>query len=290
MSKLKNTLLLLLTIFFAALYPAAAQNQDYDIVHIIDDEPDETESSSIGQQDAVPQAQDGLSWTNPETGYAALILDGEKLLDSYQEGQLLEQMKGVTQWGDALFVTARSAAGMRPAEFARQTFGSLAGPQRNGTLFLIDMGARQLRIHSDGEVYRTVTNDKADSICDNVYSYASAADYYGTAAEVFSEVTMLLKGQKIREPMKAADNILLALVLALFFCSLFLPRIEEAKAAKKARPVFKGWISNVKVEPGNLHRQIINTGGSGKTSGGSSFSGGGRSGGYSGGGGGGHSF
>lgn len=81
--------------------------------------------------------------------------------------------------------------------------------------FLIDMDNRNIWIHSDGAVYKVITTSYANTITDNVYRYASAGDYYECAAKAYEQITDLLKGYKIAQPMKYINNILLALILAL---------------------------------------------------------------------------
>ena len=51
-------------------------------------------------------------------------------------------------------------------------------------------------------------NSYADSITDNVYTYASNRDYFSCAAKGFERELNLLKGQKIRQPMKYISNAL----------------------------------------------------------------------------------
>lgn len=80
---------------------------------------------------------------------------------------------------------------------------------------MIDMDNRNIWIHSNGAIYRTITKSYADTITDNVYTYASAQDYYGCASEAYTQMATLLAGRRIAQPMKYISNALLALIIAL---------------------------------------------------------------------------
>ena len=76
------------------------------------------------------------------------------------------------------------------------------------------MDNRELCLISNGDISKAITNSYADTITDNVYSYASDGDYYRCALKVFQQVHALLTGHKIMQPMKYISNALLALILA----------------------------------------------------------------------------
>ena len=96
------------------------------------------------------------------------------------------------------------------------------------------MDNREIYIFSDGAIYRTVTKSYAESITDNVYSYASKGNYYRCASEAFEQINTLLAGQKIAQPMKNISNVLLALILAaLINYFLAMRTAGSAKASSK---------------------------------------------------------
>ena len=159
------------------------------------------------------------------------------------------------------------------------------------------MAKRKIWIHSNGEIYKTITESYADTITDNIYTYASKKEYYNCASKAFEQELALLKGSKIRQPMKYTSNILLALIIALF-ANYGIVRL----LTKQKKPKSKQLISGAFVHQAfnGTQFQFINqtrvysppssSSGGSSGGGGSSSSGGGGSSGGSGGGGGGHSF
>lgn len=266
---------------FAAVFPSAARAQDeYGYSDSEDyEEPYEYEAEESSSY--------GLTYENGATGYQAYVLDKAGLLSETEEELLLEDMIPITDWGNAFFCTSTESRGSSARDLAATLYEETFGYGASGTIFFIDMGRRQLEIHSDGEVYKTITSDYAQTITDNIYRMASGGDYYACASEAFRQMKTLLAGGKIRQPMKHASNALLALALSLFICYLYMAgssKTASEKAQPKAGPVFKGDISNLDVIPGKLTSRTIQSSSSGR----SGFSGGGG-GGHSGGGGG-HSF
>lgn len=150
---------------------------------------------------------------NPDTGYQVVIEDNADLLTGEQENSLAAVMRDITAYGNVAFKTIDNNH-TSAESFARNYYKDQFGT-KSGTLFLIDMDNRMLWIHSDGAVYRTVTKSYAETITDNVYRKASAADYYGCAVEVYGQIFTLLEGDRIAQPMKYISNILLAMILAL---------------------------------------------------------------------------
>ncbi len=152
-------------------------------------------------------------FVNSDTGYQIFVEDEAELLTEGQRRELAEEMKKITAYGNAAFVTTQSNASSTES-FARSYYRSRFGTD-SGTVFVIDMDNRNIWIHSDGEVYKVITSAYADTITDNVYRYAANGDYYGCASEAFHQIDALLQGQRIAQPMKYISNALLAVILAM---------------------------------------------------------------------------
>lgn len=228
----------------------------------------------------------------PETGYQVVIEDDAGLLDEEQKESLSEVMKGITAYGNVAFKTIDSNSDTAAA-FAKSYCYRMFGND-SGTVFLVDMDNRKLWIHSDGAINKVITASYANTITDNVYTYATDGDYYGCAAGIFSQELTLLEGYRIAQPMKYISNALLAVVIALMFNYFWMRSASKPKSAGD-RELFESLIvhqelSNakaVKTHTTKTYSPIESS------SGGSSGGGGGGGGGFSGGGGGsggGHSF
>ena len=191
-----------------------------------------------------------VHYTNPDTGYQVIIEDDADLLSSSQEDNLAAEMKTITRFGHALFKTTDNNS--RSAEdFARSFYGQTINTE-SGTLFLIDMDNRMLWIHSDGDIYKTITTSYANTITDNVYRDASKQEYYTCASTVFSQINKLLVGNHIPQPMKYTSNLLLALILALLINFVFVS--SQARLRKPKQKELMEYIDH--------HFQISKTGAS----------------------------
>ncbi len=172
---------------------------------------DDSDMESASEADPDPSSGSTL-WSNPETGYCVILEDDADLLNAEEENLLIAQMQGITSYGNAVFKSI-SYNNYSTSWFAEDYYHRLLGPE-SGTLFLIDMGNREIYIFSDGAVYRTITTSYANTITDNVYRYASDSDYYQCASRAFEQISTLLAGRRIAQPMKYISNALLALILA----------------------------------------------------------------------------
>ena len=157
-------------------------------------------------------------YTNPDTGYRALIEDDADLLSEQEENEVLETMIGMTEYGDCGLKTISDNPKSSAKAFA-EAFYYEKFQNQTGVVFLIDMENRELYLAvSDGEVHDVITDAKALTVVDNVYTMASRGDYAGTAEKVFSQCRSLMRGGRIAQPMKYICNALLALIIGLVIC------------------------------------------------------------------------
>lgn len=152
-------------------------------------------------------------YDNPDTSYKVSIEDDADLLSPDEESRLGEQMKEITAYGNVGFVSIDYNYDSTE-DFARTHYRQLFGYD-SGTLFVIDMDNRNIWIFSDGDIYKTITDSYADTITDNVYTYASDEKYFDCASNAYTQISTLLSGRKIAQPMKYISNALLAMILAL---------------------------------------------------------------------------
>lgn len=226
-------------------------------------------------------------YTNATTGYSVYIDDEANLLTESEHTELQKIMQDITAYGNVAFKTINKNSYSSTKSFISSYYKQLFGSS-SGTIFVIDMDYRNIWIHSNGAIYNTITNSYADSITDNVYTYASDGDYFSCAANVFEQELTLLKGQKIRQPMKYISNALLAIILAVII-NYFIVKIYSRTPKASNNEILSGIFANNSFD--NCQLQFTHTTRqysppSSSSSGGSSSGGGG----HSGGGGGGHSF
>ena len=227
------------------------------------------------------------------TDYTVVIDDREDLLTEEEEASLKVKMENITKWGNAAFITCSNYS-RETSAYAKEVYRSLFGTS-SGTLFMIDMGQRNIWIFSDGAVYRIVTKAYANTITDNVYRLASQEKYYECAYDAFDQIETLLIGGRISQPMKYISNALIAIILALVI-NFFVLRIQRREPDNQYDydSVYKPMTSMLAVSviakevlSSKRSRHVESSGGGGFSGGGG---GGGGGGGFSSGGGGGHSF
>lgn len=226
------------------------------------------------------------SHADSQIGYEVILEDEADLLTEEEEAALLEKMKEVTEYGHAAFVTTDFNSGSA-RNYAANHFYEYFGSE-SGVLFLIDMDNREIYIYSDGAIYRTVTSSYANTITDNVYTYASDAEYFTCAYKAFEQIVSLLAGKKIAQPMKYISNAFLAVLFALlinYFVVMFTSAVK-APDKKELLKATKHRCSFTNTEVIHSHTTKRYDPPSSSSSGG----GGGGGGGHRSGGGGGHRF
>lgn len=226
-------------------------------------------------------------WENPQTGYCVILEDDADLLSPSETEQLSLEMQVITNYGNVIFKSIDYNP-YSTSYFAEEFYHERIG-KNSGSLFLIDMDNREIYIFSDGAVYKTITSSYADTITDNVYRYASKADYFSCASKAFAQMNTLLSGQKIAQPMKYISNLLLALILAALI-NYFVVRLSSGTAKPSDRELLQSASTRFAFTNPQMHlthqSKVYSPSSSG---GGSGRSGGGGGGGRSGGGGG-HRF
>lgn len=220
--------------------------------------------------------------------YQIVIEDNEDLLSDSEEVLLKEKMSEISHYGNVAFISVRQYS-LETGTYAKNEFRRLFGTD-SGTVFVIDMGQRNIWIFSDGAIYRTITKPYANTITDNVYRYASREEYFNCAYYAFDQIYTLLEGGKIAQPMKHISNVLIALVLAVLINFIFLlierrDKFVDQSTAMKAMTTAVGVSVLAKTLTNTRRSRHVESSG-----GGSSGGGGGGGGGGSSGGGGGHSF
>lgn len=226
-------------------------------------------------------------YRNDETGYQVIIEDDANLLSEQEEETLAGIMKDITDYGNVAFKSIgynEYSTEQYIKNYYNEMFGS-----KSGTVFLVDMDNRNIWIHSNGGIYRVITNSYADTITDNIYRYASEGKYFLCSKEAFSQILTLLQGSRIAQPMKYISNVLLSVILGLLITYFVVRTMSMA-----GKPSDKELLEATRYQYRLNNPQAVHTGTTKRydppSSGGGSGGGGGSSGGGGGGGGGGHRF
>lgn len=191
--------------------------------------------------------------SNEETGYYIYLDDWADLLNDEEEQDLLEIMQPITTYGNVAFVSIATNPEGDTKAYAQSYYQERFG-YSSGTVFLIDMDERYLWIYSNGEIYKTITTSYANTITDNVYSYASDGDYFRCASKAFEQINTLLEGRHIAQPMKYISNALLAIVIALLINYFLVMTFSRSRKATNSQ-LLDGIFSKAEVK--NPHTEFV---------------------------------
>ncbi len=232
-------------------------------------------------------------YTNPDTGHSVIIYDEADLLTAEEEKSLVEVMMPLTEYGCIGFASVNennTSVQYKAEEISHNSFGRMPSQ----TLFFIDMDHREIFIYSDGSNYKTITTAKANIITDNIYTYASAGNYYRCASEAYAQMGQILSGGRIAAPLRYVTSALLAILIAMLICFFIInansklrkPALDDILGPAE-KNLSLGAVSVVPKGVTKKYSPISSSSGGGSSGGGSH--GGGGGGGHSGGGGG-HRF
>lgn len=236
----------------------------------------------------------------------ALLLDGDIKAIEQEVDNLEEKLNA-----DVVVLTSAEVPYDETAVFADDYFdynGFGTGEERSGILFLIDMNNREFYISTSGDMIPLLTDERIDSILDEIYPYASAGDYnsgvmvfLSGVEDVFDELMASGDFKQDEEtgriiPVKritlaeAAISILTAAVVAGSACLIVMKRYKRKKS-KEAVKAQKGYQNNARFTYTHQDSQLMDTrvthrvipknpppsGGGGRSSGGTKGFGGGFS-------------
>ena len=170
------------------------------------------------------------SYTNPDTGYYVLIEDDADLLTDAEETKLANRMQSITKYGSAVFKSINDNPTYSTSRFAKDYYDDILR-NTSGAVFLIDMDYREIYLEMDGAIYKELRSDKADTITDNTYSYASKGQFFTCADTAFDQVFQVLEGHRIAQPMKYTCAALLAILVAFIFNFGIINRASKLKSA-----------------------------------------------------------
>ena len=218
---------------------------------------------------------------NEETGFRAVIDDGAGLLDTAEYDSVFSTMMPITDYCHVGLYTysgqSKEYVVNKAAAWAEKEFNA------DCTLLIIDMATRQLTVWSSDNILKTLTQAKAYTITDNIYSYASRGEYAECAESAFNQMYRALKGEKVSGPMRTVSNALLALLAALLLAYLFISARMEQEVKVSLPEIATATVgAGAVIAAKTLTRKVKHSSSSGGSHGGGFHGGGG---GFSGGGG-----
>ena len=168
--------------------------------------------------------------SNPGVVY---IADSAGLLSDSEEQELYEVMKDGAAYGNMVFITIDDAMGYVSKDYIEmlyQTSDQLKGT--DAVIYMIDMDNRLLWITGYGALKKNISPDYANLITDNVYKYASDANYAKAAIMGFKQIVDRLGGSRLSGSLRTAGNFSIAVILAAVLCFLFAYVTSVSRKAK----------------------------------------------------------
>lgn len=233
-----------------------------------------------------------------DTSYPLIIEDEADLLTPLEESRLQEAMAPLNQYGAVAFWSTRQSGNTDYK--AERYFDSRISPstQYSGVVFMIDMANREIYLFTRGDIESKVGRAGAYGITDNVYTYASAGNYYECARSAFEQVLTLTEGGSVFSPMRVICNLLLGVSVGLTAAYLVIRSSSVRPVARvqsdlmNAKASVSMTVGNKRLLQSTKRRRESSTHrvGGGFSGGGGGHSGGGGGGHHGGGSGGGHGF
>jgi len=179
-------------------------------------------------------------YKNKETGYVAYIEDRADLLTKSEEKELLEVMKPITQYGNAVYLTLEDNPRSSTASYTEHYYLDELGAYESGIIFCADTYYDYDYMYAEGDIYDLIGKSYATTITDNVYMY----DYYEGATKAFTMAYDVIEGRRIAQPMKYICNTFLGLLISLLACFLVINQKSKLKNASQA-DIIAGSVRNI---------------------------------------------
>lgn len=218
--------------------------------------------------------------------YEKIIIDDADLLSISEKQKVSEAMEAVTAYANVAVVTTDNTGGKSTTTYAATMLNSVL--KGNGIVFLIDMQHRELYLYTDnGNTKLSVS--KCNTITDNVFRKASKADYAGCISDAMEQITAVMAGTSIPQPMKHMSNLLLACSCSLLITFGLANKMTKIKKPGEVYQIDKNIqknidLSNVTMTLSHTSRYYNSSGGGSGGGHGGGFGGGGHGGGGHGGG------
>ena len=169
--------------------------------------------------------------TYESTPYNLYIVDEARILTPSERETVVKAMITASKYGNMAFLSTDSVSDSAQNEaerFANRVFGS-----QPGSVFIIEMGSRELYLNNYGSLNQVVDVSASRNIVANVYKTASRGHFGDCASEAFIEVYKTAAGHGIDRTLQHATNALMAIALGLICCFAI---VKTHNTADKVNP------------------------------------------------------
>ena len=150
----------------------------------------------------------------PEQPGTILIDDTAGIFDHMDELYLKNVMSRLTEYGNVCVYTRSESYESTISALARDYYNEKFGTS-SGFLFIIDFSSRNLYIETDGYIGARITRDKALTIADNIYSYATREQYTKCVENAIDQAVRIMQERHIPQTMRIASSVFIAILCGL---------------------------------------------------------------------------
>ena len=188
-------------------------------------------------------------YSNPATGYQAIIIDNADYIAYVFEEKLLEEMKPITAYTNVVYITDEGnyrGTEKYSEDLCESIAHSLFGAYENVVVY--DCDNEYDYIYSQGAIQKTITSSRAYSITDNIYRLSAKEEYYKAAVKAFKQINSLFEGKLIAEPMKYVCIAIISILIAFLINFSIVSKKSKLKRVANAE-LIEGAISWVETNP-----------------------------------------
>ena len=165
----------------------------------------------------------------PKQPGTVVIDDTADLFDRMNEIYLKEVMNRLTEYGNVCVYTRNEPYESQISALARDYYNEHFGTD-SGFLLIFDMHSRYLYIETDGYIGERITRDRALTITDNIYQYASGENYTKCVESAIDQAIRIMEEKHIPQTMRIASSVFIAILCALLINFAVLRRLNRKPA------------------------------------------------------------
>ncbi|MBR1772219.1 MAG: hypothetical protein IJ747_09350 [Lachnospiraceae bacterium] len=156
---------------------------------------------------------DHVLYRNETTGYEVYVYDQAQVLSELDAERLAEQMKELTQYGNAVFWSVQDNP-LSVSGYAEAHYLNLYGDE-SGILVVLDLGKERAGVYSTGRIGRAFGARERERLASSLRRSIKNGSYAPSAQVIFSRALSAVEGEFMARVTKYACNALIALILAM---------------------------------------------------------------------------
>lgn len=185
------------------------------------------QAAEPGSMQAEAAQTENVFYTNPSTGYQAIIMDERNTLSEEDKEELLQIMEPVTRYGQAVYKTVTSSGTFGANKYAEIQYGASISAD-SGVLVLLDLGSGTFKVRCGGKMERIIDKKLAKTISTSATNaFAQNGQAITPPKYAFEQVSARVEQARKALPVKYACNAMLALIIAMLINFVLVERLSQ---------------------------------------------------------------